>query len=359
MTRGWRRYQPEPAGATRSVELTIGGMTCASCAARIEKKLNKLDGVTATVNFATENARVSFPGHGQPGRPDRGRRADRLHGRRCPGQRRMPPRRAAGSRRASPRGTRARRQRCGAGCWCRWRSRSRWWCWRWCRRCSSANWQWLSLALATPVAVWGAWPFHRAALANARHGAATMDTLISAGVSAAYLWSLYALFFGTAGSQGCAHELHACWLGTRGRGVADIYLEVAAGVTALVLLGRYLEARAKRRAGAALRALLALGAKDVAVLRDGARGADPGGPAGRRATGSWSGRARRSRPTASWTPAARRSTPRCSPASRCPVEVGRRRPRSPAACVNTSGRLVVRATRVGADTAARPDQPGW
>ena len=110
------------------------------------------------------------------------------------------------------------------------------------------DWQWVSLALASPVAVWGAWPFHRAALAGARHGAATMDTLISVGVTAAYLWSLYALVSG---------------------GEGETYLEVAAGVTALVLLGRWLEARARRRSGAALRALLSLGAKDVAVRRDG------------------------------------------------------------------------------------------
>ena len=129
------------------------------------------------------------------------------------------------------------------------------------------NWQWASLALASPVAVWGAWPFHRAAFVNARHGAATMDTLISVGVGAAYLWSLYALFFGAAGRAGA--RMGFAWL-ARDNGAGATYLEVAAGVTALILLGRYLEARAKRRSGAALRALLSLGAKDVAVLRDGA-----------------------------------------------------------------------------------------
>jgi Cu+-exporting ATPase len=127
------------------------------------------------------------------------------------------------------------------------------------------NWQWASLALVTPVALWGAWPFHRAAFANARHRAASMDTLISAGVGAAYLWSVYALFFGTAGQPGARMGFA---LLARGTGAGDIYLEAAAGVTALVLLGRYLEARAKRRAGAALRALLELGARDVGVLRD-------------------------------------------------------------------------------------------
>ncbi len=128
------------------------------------------------------------------------------------------------------------------------------------------NWQWLSLTLASPVAVWGAWPFHRAAFINARHRAATMDTLISAGVSAAYLWSLYALFFGNAGQPG----LHTSFALLAHGATADaIYLDVAAGVTVLILTGRYFEASAKRRAGAALRALLSLGAKDVAVLRDG------------------------------------------------------------------------------------------
>ena len=128
------------------------------------------------------------------------------------------------------------------------------------------NWQWACLALASPVAVWGAWPFHRAAVVSARHSAATMDTLVSVGVTAAYLWSVYALFFGAAGRAG-AHMSFA-WL-ARGSGTGAIYLDVAAGVTALILLGRYLEARAKRRSGAALRALLSLGARDAAVLRDG------------------------------------------------------------------------------------------
>ena len=128
------------------------------------------------------------------------------------------------------------------------------------------NWQWLSLVLASPVVVWGAWPFHRAALVNARHGTATMDTLVSLGVSAAYLWSLYALFLGSAGQPGT--RMGFAWLAARG-GAADTYLEVAAGVTALILTGRYFEARAKRRSGAALKTLLSLGAKDVAVLREG------------------------------------------------------------------------------------------
>ena len=134
-------------------------------------------------------------------------------------------------------------------------------------------WQWLSLALAAPVVVWAAYPFHRAAWINLRHGAATMDTLISIGVSAAFLWSLYALFFGSAGMPGMTHVYE--WTVQRGDGSDAIYLEVAAGVTMFVLAGRYFEVRSKRRAGAALRALLELGAKDVAVVRDGVEGRIP------------------------------------------------------------------------------------
>ena len=128
-------------------------------------------------------------------------------------------------------------------------------------------WQWLSLTLAGPVVVWGAWPFHKAAWTNLRHGSTTMDTLISLGTLAALGWSLYALFFGTAGTPGMTHEFELTI--SRGDGSGSIYLEAAAGVTAFILAGRYFEARSKRQAGAALRALLELGAKDVAVLRDG------------------------------------------------------------------------------------------
>jgi len=247
-----------PGGAVRAVELAIGGMTCASCAARVEKKLSRLDGVTATVNLATGTARVTCPAAmpvtdlvsaveqagytaALPAPPGREPTAGEGDG--------------AGE-------TAALRQRLLV---------------------SAAlaipvvalamipplqfrNWQWACLALASPVAVWGAWPFHRAAVAGARHGAATMDTLISVGVTAAYLWSVYALFFGAAGQAGT--RMSVAWL-ARGSGTEAIYLDVAAGVTTLILLGRFLEARAKRRAGAALRALLSLGARDAAVLRDG------------------------------------------------------------------------------------------
>src|ERR1700760_1273374 len=214
-------------------ELAIGGVTCASCAARIERKLNGLGGVSAAVNFATETARVTFPATLTT--------EDLVSAVEQAGYTAM----LADARRDEPgTGGTAGRSRLLVsitlavpvvllGMIPAWQFR---------------DWQWVSLALASPVAVWGAWPFHRAALAGSRHGAATMDTLISVGVTAAYLWSLYALVSG---------------------GEGETYLEVAAGVTALVLLGRRLEARARRRSGAALRALLSLGAKDVAVRRDG------------------------------------------------------------------------------------------
>ena len=128
-------------------------------------------------------------------------------------------------------------------------------------------WQWLTLTLAAPVVTWGAWPFHRAALTALRHGASTMDTLVSLGVAAAFGWSLYALFLGGAGEPGMSMPFTL--VPSRGSGADEIYLEVASGVTLFLLLGRYLEARARRRSGAALRALLSMGAKDVAVLRDG------------------------------------------------------------------------------------------
>ncbi|RZU24781.1 cation-translocating P-type ATPase [Streptomyces sp. BK239] len=248
------------AGGTTEVELLIGGMTCASCAARVEKKLNRMDGVTATVNYATEKAKISYPAGTEvadliatvvktgytaeepaPPAPD-------------PEQAEEAP---ADLELAALRG----------------------------RLVVSAllaapvvllamvpalqfeNWQWLSLTLASPVVVWGALPFHRSAWTNLRHGASTMDTLVSVGTLAAFGWSLWALFFGDAGMHGMRHSFELTV--SRTDGASAIYLEVAAGVTAFILLGHYLEARSKRRAGAALRALMELGAKDVAVLRDG------------------------------------------------------------------------------------------
>ncbi|MGH3978528.1 MAG: heavy metal translocating P-type ATPase [Pseudonocardiaceae bacterium] len=246
----------DPAPLGQQVELSIGGMTCASCAARIEKKLNRLDGVRASVNYATEKARVSYADGVTPRElvaavVQTGYTAE------LP----TPPAETPAEEVDETRPLRTR------------------------LLVSVAlsvpviamamipplqvtNWQWFSLVLATPVAVWGALPFHRATWANLRHGSATMDTLISMGVLAAFGWSLYALFLGTAGMSGMTHEFSSTVARTAGD--SQIYLEVAAGVTTFLLAGRYFEAGSKRRAGAALRALLELGARDVAVLRDGA-----------------------------------------------------------------------------------------
>ena len=245
-----------PAAApTEHVELPISGMTCASCASRIERRLNRLEGVTATVNYATERATVDYD-------PTAARPEDLLGAVAAAGYRAELPAAPGDADADAPDETAALRVRLIA----------------------SAvlslpvlvlamvpdlqfeYWQWLSLQLATPVILWGAWPFHRAAWQNLRHRAATMDTLISLGVLSAWLWSMYALFLGDAGEPGMRMPFEL--VPERGAGTDDIYLEVGAVVTTLILLGRWLEARAKRRAGAALRALLELGAKDVAVLDD-------------------------------------------------------------------------------------------
>ncbi|MFD3932315.1 heavy metal translocating P-type ATPase [Streptomyces sp. NPDC058614] len=241
------------------VELAIGGMTCASCAARVEKKLNRMDGVTATVNYATEKAKVSYP--------QGVRVADLIATVEKTGytaEEPAPPQPAEDATDERDPELASLRE----------------------RLIVSVllavpvvllsmipalqfdNWQWLALTLAAPVVVWGGLPFHRAAFTNARHGAATMDTLISIGTLAAFGWSLWALFFGDAGMEGMREEGFRFTV-SRAEGTSAIYLEVAAGVIAFILLGRYLEARSKRQAGAALRALMELGAKDVSVLRDG------------------------------------------------------------------------------------------
>ncbi|MFF1837731.1 heavy metal translocating P-type ATPase [Streptomyces sp. NPDC058231] len=248
-------------GATAEVELAIGGMTCASCAARIEKKLNRMDGVTATVNYATEKARVGYRDADVSVRDliaTVERTGYTAHEPAPPVRTEDAPPGVPGPDEADP-----LRQRLVTAV-------------------ALAvpviamamipalqfdNWQWLSLTLAAPVVTYAGWPFHRAAWANARHGAATMDTLISVGTSAAFLWSVWALFLGTAGMPGMTHPFEL----TVGRsdGAGNIYLEAAAGVTAFVLAGRWFEARSKRKAGAALAALLDLGAKEVALVRDG------------------------------------------------------------------------------------------
>jgi Cu+-exporting ATPase len=251
----------------QSVDLEIGGMTCASCANRIERKLNKLDGVSATVNYATEKAKVSFDGgvetstlietveqagytaevpaevaHGQHAEPGEQAGHEHDHGDESVDELRR--RVIISALLSAPVIAMAM-----------------------IPALQFTNWQWASLTLAAPVVVWGGAPFHRAAWTNLKHGATTMDTLISMGTGAAFLWSLYALFFGMAGEPGMTHGFDLTL--SRNDGTANIYLEVAAGVITFILLGRYFEARSKRRAGAALRALLEMGAKEVSVLRDG------------------------------------------------------------------------------------------
>lgn len=243
------------------VELDIGGMTCASCAARIEKKLNKIGGVTASVNFATEKARVDFIGEISvlqliKAVEQAGYAADIS----AP-KTREPGGDAAASLQQDP--TAALRQRLAVALLLAVPVIAM----AMVPAFQFTNWQWLSLTLAAPVVVWGALPFHKAAWVNLRHGTATMDTLVSMGTIAAFGWSIYALFWGSAGLPGMTRPF--ALTSTRTDGTSSMYLEVAAGVTTFVLAGRYLEARSKRRAGAALWALLELGAKDVAVRRNG------------------------------------------------------------------------------------------
>jgi P-type Cu+ transporter len=243
------------------VELQIGGMTCASCAARIEKKLNKIEGVTASVNFATEKARVDYVGDVSTDRllaavEQAGYTAE------LPKPNIAAPQDdSAADAEEDPTASLRQRLLISIALTVPVIAMAM------IPSLQFTNWQWLSLTLAAPVVVWGAWPFHQAAWANLRHGTATMDTLISMGTIAAFGWSIYALFWGTAGMPGMTHPFELTI--SRMDGTSNIYLEVAAGVTTFILAGRYFEARAKRRAGAALRALLELGAKDVTVRRSG------------------------------------------------------------------------------------------
>ncbi|MCX4480956.1 heavy metal translocating P-type ATPase [Streptomyces cellulosae] len=244
------------------VELAIGGMTCASCAARIEKKLNRMDGVEATVNYATEKAKVTF-------REDIAV-ADLIatveatgYTAQEPEPVRTEPETGSGPTQDEGHELGPLRQRLTAAVVLAVPVIAM----AMAPALQFEYWQWLSLTLAAPVVTYAAWPFHKAAWTNAKHGAATMDTLISVGTSAAFLWSLWALFFGTAGTPGMTHPFELTIARTDGAG--NIYLEAAAGVTAFILAGRYFEARSKRKAGAALKALLELGAKEVTVLRDG------------------------------------------------------------------------------------------
>ncbi|VFA98947.1 heavy metal translocating P-type ATPase [Nocardia cyriacigeorgica] len=244
--------------ATGQVELVIGGMTCASCANRIEKKLNKLDGVTATVNYATEKARVDFTGDISP---------DELiatveqagYTAALP----APKVETAAAEPVEEDPTASLRTRLLVSLVLTVPVIAM----AMIPALQFTNWQWLSLTLAAPVVVWGALPFHKAAWTNLRHATATMDTLVSIGTLAAFGWSIYALFWGTAGTPGMTHPFE--FTISRMDGSGNIYLEAAAGVTTFILAGRFFEARSKRRAGAALRALLELGAKEVSVLRGG------------------------------------------------------------------------------------------
>ncbi|WP_240962971.1 heavy metal translocating P-type ATPase [Antrihabitans stalactiti] len=237
------------------VELLIGGMTCASCANRIEKKLNKLEGVTATVNYATEKAHVTFDAATAPD--------DLIATVEQAGYTATLPRREPAESGAEVDPVASLRHRLLVSLALSIPVVAM----AMIPALQFTNWQWLSLTLAAPVVVWGAWPFHTAAWANLRHGTATMDTLVSIGTLAALGWSVYALFWGMAGMPGMKHAFELSI--ARSDGTGNIYLEAAAGVTTFVLAGRYFEVRAKRRAGAALRALLELGAKDVSRLRDG------------------------------------------------------------------------------------------
>jgi len=327
----------------RSVELVIGGMTCASCAARIEKKLNKLDGVIATVNYSTEKAKVTYAGSVSPEELVATIEATGYTAA-------LPVPKTASA--VGEGGNEDEDDKNGEVSSLRQ------------RLVISAvlslpvlllsmipflqfdNWQWLSLTLASPVVVWGALPFHRAAFTNARHRAATMDTLISVGVSAAWLWSLWALFLGGAGMAGM--RMGFSLMPSREAGTAHIYLEAAAVVTVFILAGRYFEATAKKRSGAALRALLNMGAKDVAVLRD---GVEVRIPVEQLVVGDvFSVRPGEKVATdgivTDGTSAVDASM---LTGESVPVEVG---PGDAVvgATVNAGGRLLVRATRVGADT---------
>ena len=317
---------------TTTIELAIGGMTCASCAARVEKKLNRMDGVTATVNYATEKAKVVFAGTVSP--------EDLVATVEATGYSATLPHPPAPDGAPEPVDPLRRRLAISAALSIPVVLMAM------VPALQVEHWQWLSLTLAAPVVAWGAWPFHRAAWTNLRHGAATMDTLISLGVLAAFGWSLYALFVGDAGRSGL--RMPFTLVPSRASGADEIYLEVASGVTVLILAGRYLEARAKRRSGAALRALLSLGAKDVALLVDGRETRvpierlSPGDefvvrPGEKVATDGV---------VVSGTSAVDASM---LTGESVPVEVG---PGDPVvgATVNAGGRVVVRATRVGSDT---------
>ncbi|MGN7781585.1 heavy metal translocating P-type ATPase [Mycolicibacterium sp. 22603] len=341
-----------------TVTLDIGGMTCASCAARVEKRLNRIDGVEASVNFATEQARVDYPDTVTP--------EDLVAAVEATGYTAAVPAARTDSSETDSMGAEPDES-------APWRQRL---------LISAAlslpvvalsmipvlqfdNWQWLTLTLASPVVVWGAWPFHRAAWTNLRHGAATMDTLISVGVTAAYAWSVWALFFTHAGMPGMKMPFEFISRNDE----PHLYLEVAAAVTTFLLAGRYFEARAKRQSGAALRALLHMGAKDVAVLRPGASEATGKNTGASEATGKNTGASEIRIPIAQLAvgdtfvvrPGEKIATDGVVTAGTSAVDASMLTGESVpfevtagdsvvGATVNVSGRLEVRATHVGGDT---------
>ncbi|CAL9614065.1 Copper-exporting P-type ATPase [Actinosynnema sp. ALI-1.44] len=330
--------------ADTRLELLIGGMTCASCAARVENHLNGIEGVEATVNYATEKAKVvlslTIP------------EADIISAVEEIGYTAKPVTPPVSTVDAvDPAAAEAAEHDAELAA-----ARNRLWivavlsvpviALSMFSQLQFEYWQWACLTLAAPVVVWGAWPFHRAAFANLRHGAATMDTLVSVGTIAAFAWSLYTLFLGTAGIPGMKHPFRVTLERTPGEG--NMYLEVAAGVTLFILCGRYFEARAKRRSGAALRALLSLGAKDVTVLRD---GVEATAPVSALAVGDLFLVRPGEKVATDGVVVEGSSAVDASmlTGESVPVEVG---PGDDVvgATVNAGGRLVVRATRVGADT---------
>lgn len=326
--------------STPQVELRVGGMTCASCATRIEKKLNRMPGVEATVNYATEKASIALSegvnveeaiatieATGYTAElPTPPTSTDDSH--------------SPGEQMSGEVVSLRRRLIISAVLTVPVAAMSM------IPSMQFTNWQWLALTLTAPVAVWGAWPFHRAAWVNLRHRAATMDTLISVGVLAAFGWSLYALFFGMAGMPGMTMTF--ALFTPPGHGSDEIYLEVAAAVTVFILAGRYFEARAKKRSSAAISALLEMGAKEATVLRDGVEIRVAAGslvvgelfvvrPGEKVATDGQVVEGSSAVDTSMLT------------GESVPVEVG---PGDDVvgATINAGGRLVIRATRVGADT---------
>ncbi len=331
------------AAVVNHIELDIAGMTCASCAMRIEKKLNKLDGVNATVNYATEKATVTVPSDYELqaliAEIEKAGYTAAL-----PRHHEEPPPETAKPATADPELASLRTRLIAAAVLAgpvvamamipAWEFRS---------------WQWVSLALAAPVVFWAGLPFHAAAWTNLKHGTATMDTLVSVGTLSAFLWSLYALFLGTAGEPGMRHGFELTV--RRSDGAGNVYLEVAAGVTLFVLAGRYFERRSKRTAGAALRALLELGAKDVAVLRPDSPGTETRIPVDRLRVGDEFVVRPGEKIATDGIVVSGSSAVDASmlTGESVPAEVGEGDAVT-GATINAGGRLVVRATRVGDDT---------